>query len=157
MSLPLYAKISIGVISMVLIATVGLVVLTIMGKKPKTMKEWMSSADGVNTLTQVLSSLDNTTTFGFNTTWNAKTATTADKAATAESADYAKSAGSAVKLSKMYGPSWTPPPVGSWCGSTDKKNPTYYWSKRHICMDQNTRNAYSSQDWGEPLSIATGN
>ena len=81
MSLPLYAKISIGVISVVLIATVALVVVTITTNKDKsppktpTMKEWMTSRDGVNTLTQALSSLDNTTTFGFNITGNAATAT----------------------------------------------------------------------------------
>ena len=80
MSLPLYAKISIGIISVVLIATVGLVVLTIMGKKPKTMKEWMTSDEGVNTLTQALSNLDSSKTFGFNITGNA---TTADKATSA--------------------------------------------------------------------------
>ena len=80
MSLPLYAKISIGVISVVLIATVALVVITITTNKdksptkPPTMQEWMTSLDGVNTLTKALSSLDNKTTFRFNTTGNAKTA-----------------------------------------------------------------------------------
>lgn len=80
MSLPLYAKISIGIISVVLIATVALVVVTITTNKDKspaktpTMQEWMTSADGVKTLTKALSTLDNKTTFGFNTTGNAKTA-----------------------------------------------------------------------------------
>ena len=86
MTLPLYAKISIGVISVVLIATVALVVVTIVANKDKsppktpTMQEWMTSADGVKTLTKALSTLDSSTTFGFNTTGNAKTA---DKATTA--------------------------------------------------------------------------
>ena len=81
MTLPLYAKISIGIISVVLIATVALVVVTITTNKDKspaktpTMQEWMTSADGVKTLTKALSTLDSSTTFGFNTTGNAKTAT----------------------------------------------------------------------------------
>ena len=132
---------------MVLIATVALVVVTITTNKDKsppktpTMKEWMTSPDGVKTLTKALQNVDSTTKFGFNITGNANTATTAEsaeKAKTAESADKAKTAEGAEKLSKMYGPSWYPPPVGSWCGSTDKENPTYYWSKRHICQDLKT-------------------
>ena len=80
MSLPLYAKISIGIISVVLIATVGLVVLTITTNKDKsppktpTMKEWMTSPDGVKTLTKALQNVDSTTKFGFNITGNANTA-----------------------------------------------------------------------------------
>ena len=72
MSLPLYAKISISIIALVLIATVGLVVLTIMGKKPKTMKEWMISDEGVNTLTQALQNLNPKNTFKFNLEGNVK-------------------------------------------------------------------------------------
>ena len=76
MSLPLYAKISIGVISVVLIATVALVVVTITTNKDKsppktpTMQEWMTSADGINTLTQALQNVDSTNTFKFNLVGN---------------------------------------------------------------------------------------
>jgi hypothetical protein len=50
------------------------------------MQEWMTSADGIKTLIKALKNVDNSTTFGFNTTGNAKTAdkaTNADKATTA--------------------------------------------------------------------------
>ena len=92
MSLPLYAKISIGGTSVVLIATVALVVVTITTNKDKspqktpTMQEWMTSADGVKTLTKALSTLDSSTKFGFNITGNAKTATTATTANNATTA-----------------------------------------------------------------------
>lgn len=98
MTLPLYAKISIGIISVVLIATIALVVVTIVTNKDKspaktpTMQEWMTSADGVKTLTKALSTLDNSTTFGFNTTGNAKTADKATNADTATNADKATTA-----------------------------------------------------------------
>ena len=57
---------------MVLIATVTLVVVTIGINKDKspaktpTMQEWMTSADGIKTLTQALKNVDSSTTFGFN-------------------------------------------------------------------------------------------
>ena len=125
-----------------------------MGKKPKTMKEWMTSDEGVNTLTQALSNLDNTKTFRFNINGNATTATTAesaDKAKTAESADKAASYSGAYHGENLN----VEPPPGSLCATPgDLSNPVYYWDKRNICASVNQMKYWKqkkTEDWGNAL------
>ena len=95
---------------MVLIATVTLVVVTIVTNKDKspaktpTMQEWMTSADGIKTLTKALKNVDSSTTFGFNLKGNVTgnvSGTAYGKSEGSLRVAYAGSAGSAKKASYL--------------------------------------------------------